>query len=641
MPRRPSAGRIRLTVESLEAREVPATGSWLVSSSHVGVISPAARSMAVLPRHYPHIRLAALAYNGNPMGPAELEQLRSSIDLVVPNVRYLPTIAAVAPKTPQLVYSNVSNLYLDLLTDWLTFADRHGLTRESAFYHASAATPFAGNSPSSQPVTWFWNVATGSVAGSAGFTRRTAEARGGKPGGVPFGSTGQAVSVGYPDRFRELNVGLSKPADSGWADVLEYPATVDGQGRPLKWKPLTLLTDSTAGMRTSGQLTFDPPPDWKPAIIPGSAAPLYYVRVRSTAGAASDAPVAAAILGRDYVGANGGSSGVIPAFDSTADANHDGYLSDAEYGQRRSGFDARFLYESRLFYPSYGQMRFLTNPSGKGVSLWAANFQKRFLAANPLAAGIFMDNSGGKFPTVGTPPIEQTATYSTDYAALLGAVNRAVSPKWVLANTSGGGPAANGVAAHVPATIEESALRPLAGTWSQFRELANTVGQRLAAARSPGDLILDSLSNGGSPTDPRTQVAALSEYYLLADPERTMFMAWGGEEPASTWARHWWGALAFDVGKPTGTWSQLAAGADPANPALGYQVLQRQYERALVLYKPLSYTPGQGIGTPADSTATVHQLDRNYRSLNADGSLGPVTRSVTLRNGEGAILVPA
>jgi hypothetical protein len=80
---------------------------------------------------------------------------------------------------------------------------------------------------------------------------------------------------------------------------------------------------------------------------------------------------------------------------------------------------------------------------------------------------------------------------------------------------------------------------------------------------------------------------------------------------------------------------------DSATPALKYEVLQRRYENALVLYKPLSYTAGQGTGGTGNGTATTHLLDGRYRQLQADGSLGLPTSTVTLRNGEGAILVPA
>jgi len=128
---------------------------------------------------------------------------------------------------------------------------------------------------------------------------------------------------------------------------------------------------------------------------------------------------------------------------------------------------------------------------------------------------------------------------------------------------------------------------------------------------------------------------------LLADPQATLFMAWGGEEPASGWSRHWWDAIGFDVGRPAGPWSEFAGGTDASNTALTFKVLQRTYDRALVLYKPLSYATGKGTGGTGEGTATIHRLPGNYRLLNADGTLGPVTRLVTLRGGEGAILVKA
>lgn len=592
-----------------------------------------------LPRHFDHIRFAALAYNGNPMGPTEQQLLRDAVDLVVPNVRYLDTIDKVSPATPQLVYSNVSNLYLDLLTDWLNYADRTMRPREAAFYHVAQPTPFSGDSPSSLPVTWFWNVQRGPSSGATGFTALTTESRTGANGGVPFGGTGQAVYAAFPERFREVNLSLSRGAGSGWAGVVEYPSLIDAAGRPTAWRTMKLTGDTSNGLRQSGTLTFDPPADWRPAVVPGSTARLFYVRFRTTAGDA--APVAATILGRDYVGANGARSGVIPAFDTIADRDKNGYLSDAEYAKRRPGFDARFSYESRLFYPAYGQMRFVTNPAGVGVAAWAADYHRRLLAANPKADGLFMDNSGGRAPTDRAVLVELTDTYATDYGAVLGAVNRAIAPRWVLANTSGGGTDADRVARQVPASIEEFALRPLGHNWVQFRDLADTVARRLTLADPPGYLVLDSLSTGGSPTDPRTRMSALAYYYLLADPDATLFMTWGGEEPASAWDRHWFDAIRFDVGRPKGPWAEWASGADPANAALTYRVYARGYDNALVLYKPLSYAAGKGTGTPADATATTHQLDGAYRALNADGTLGPVATSVTLRNGEGAVLVRA
>jgi hypothetical protein len=112
----------------------------------------------------------------------------------------------------------------------------------------------------------------------------------------------------------------------------------------------------------------------------------------------------------------------------------------------------------------------------------------------------------------------------------------------------------------------------------------------------------------------------------------------GGNEPNTDWNRHWSPAAAYDVGRPLGGWSVFAAGQDPSNSIMTYKVYQRQYSNALILYKPLSYFRGRA-GTDADNTATTHYLGGTYRPLNADGALGAPITSITLRNGEGAILV--
>ena len=154
------------------------------------------------------------------------------------------------------------------------------------------------------------------------------------------------------------------------------------------WKALPLSRDGTSGLRQSGAITFDPPKDWVTASVGGSER-FYYVRFRATAGTADLAAELKTVFGRDYVRAGGTFSGVIPAFDYAADKDGDGYLNDTEYATRTAGMDARFVYESRLFYPYYGQMRFVTNPSASAVRKWAADYHLRLLNANPLADGIF------------------------------------------------------------------------------------------------------------------------------------------------------------------------------------------------------------------------------------------------------------
>jgi hypothetical protein len=573
-----------------------------------------------------------LAYAGTPMGSFEDQLLRESVDLVIPHRAFLKRIHAVAPNTPQLLYTNVSSVYLDLLLDWLTHADQMRLSRESAFYHAARPQPFRGNSPSSRPVTWFWGVYRGRQA----LTNLTAAAHG-PAGRVAFGSAGESLWVGYPERFREITVTLAAPAGGGWSVALEYPAAVNASGTPTAWAPLPALADTTAGLTQSGQITFDPPAGWQTAAAGGSAR-LYYVRFRTTA--AGTAPVAAAILGRDYVAAQGQTAGVIPAFDRAADADKDDYLNDREYSHRAPGKDARFLHESRMFAENYGQMRFSTNPSDPDFRDWAVASAARLLNGLPLAGGLFLDNSPGRAPVKAGEVLEPVAAYATDYASLLGAISRAIAPRWILANTAGGQATADPVIRQNPAYFEEFAIRPLAQSYVVFENLAALLARRAALATPAPYAVIDSHPQRGSPTDPRMQLATLAYYYLLADPEATFLMFYGGSEPATSWRRHWLPAVAYDIGQPTGTWSQLASGADPANPSLTYRVYQRSFEKALVLYKPLSYARGAKVpASLGEETATTHALEGAYRPLGADGQPGEPVRRVTLRNGEGAILL--
>jgi hypothetical protein len=624
-------------VHILTVRAYDSTGNFTTKDLSFTIANPDSAPVPKpdIPQHYSWIRIAQLAYSGTPIGAFEQTLLRNSVDVVVPNPTLLQSIQNSAPNTPQLVYTNVSNLYEGLLGDWMDYARRNAVDPDLAFYHVTQATPFTGASSSSQPVTWFWS---GYQSLNGVLSDQTSAVRGGRATNLNLGASGTWTAIGNLDKFREINVTLGTAAQSGWSGAWEYVSAVDANGNPTAWKTLT-LKDGTAAMKSSGTITFDPPSDWAAASIGGSPRE-FYVRLRATAGTAAQAPQLRSAMGRDYVRANGGTSGVIPAFDYSADKDHDGYLSDAEYANRAAGKDARFVYETRLFYPGYGQMRFVTNPSSSAIGKWAVEYHQRLIAQNPLADGFFMDNAHGKVPFSGISVLEPTTTYSDDSGAMVAAINRAISPKWIMSNTAGGTTEGDGIAAGSAAVMEEFLLRPLATNWAKLGDTANLVAGRLNADGSPY-VVLDSLPIGGSPTDPRTQLATLAEYYLFADPKRTFLMFYGGYSPSSSWTQHWSQAAAVNVGKPTGTMQLFASGADPTNSKLTYRVYSRSYENALVLYKPLSYATGVGDGTLANATATTHQLAGKYRQVNSDGSLGPVISSITLRNGEGAILVKA
>jgi hypothetical protein len=591
-----------------------------------------ALAQPAIPQHSPNIRVLELAYNNgsSQLSPSDVPLLQNSVDVVVPDTMYSSQINAVAPTTPQLIYSNVSNIYKSSLLDWLNYADAQGYSREEAFYHVAQATPYSGSGGSTQPVDWFWGVYTG---GST-LSDRTWQAHAGG-GGVTFPPVGQSVYIGYPDQFRELNINLTSPASGGWSGVLEYATAVDSSGNPTSWAPLTTLTDTTAGLTQSGQITFDPPANWVTSTVGGSGQ-MFYVRIRTVT--AGTAPVANTILGADYTNSNGTNSGVIPAFDWAADVDHDGYLNNAEYANRAPGMNARFAYQSRLF--SYGPMRFATNPGDAAFRSWATNYEVRYLNSNPLAAGLFMDNSGGNAPATAGSVLEPVGTYASDYGTLLYEIGRAISPRWIMANTAGGGSSANPTIQRVQAYFEEFAIRAMASNYPQFENLATLVANRAALASPSAYAVLDSNPQGGTPTDPRMELATLAYYYLIADPKTTFLDYNGGYNPSGPWSQHWFPAMDANIGLPTGNWSLFASGADPANTSLTYHIYQRSFTNGLVLYKPLSY--GNGVtGTVADATATTQALNGTYYPLQADGTLGAPVNSITLRNGEGAILVSA
>lgn len=612
------------------------------------VVTPAeigAVPRADIAHKYTHIRLAQLAYHGNPVGEFEKDLARDSLDLIIPNPLYLQAFETAAPALTKIVYTNLSNIYGDLLTDWNAYADANRLSREQAFYHVAQATAFTGSTQSSQPVYQLWNAQRLNVDGTGAPVNLTSEARGTRAPGVTFGGVGSAIALGFPERFRELNFNLVRPAAAGWNGVLEYVSAANADGSPAVWKTLTLSNDGTGGLHASGTITFDPPADWVSSKVAGGTQRLHQLRFRTLTGTDADAPVARTIFGRDYAGgtvqSNGQLTGTIPAFDSTADINADGYLSDAEYRNRRAGFDARFEYESRLFYPYYGQMRFVVNPSTVAIKAWNIDYHRRVLAANPLADGLFLDNSHGKLPFAGTPVKESVAVYTQEYAALVASLTRAIAPKWTVSNTAGSIAEGDPVARASTAVFEEFVLRPNSSNWAQVRDIADLIARRLNADSPSPYVILDTHSGSLPTNDPRSQIGSLAYYYLLADPDKTFLMFNGGQSPAAPWSQVWVPAAATNVGRPTGTMTTWATGLDPQNSQLTYKVLRRDYSNAISLFKPLSYTLGVGTGTTADATATVHQLGGNYRQLNADGTLGAVITSISLRGGEGAVLMRA
>ncbi|MFC1662600.1 hypothetical protein ACFL04_00335 [Patescibacteria group bacterium] len=155
-----------------------------------------------------------------------------------------------------------------------------------------------------------------------------------------------------------------------------------------------------------------------------------------------------------------------------------------------------------------------------------------------------------------------------------------------------------------------------------------------------------------SPSD-KGKMFILSSYHLINN-ENTYFdfrLAEAPEEIVDNPRDHWFNAIEYNIGYPinnptgqadyrgdynTSEHYEWTTGQDPSAPTNAYHILARHYSNALVLLK---YKPKDSVQVN-DLSATTHPLGNTYKKLNVDGTLGPVISEITLRNNEGAILIP-
>ncbi|MFH0775017.1 MAG: hypothetical protein V2A53_05940, partial [bacterium] len=135
----------------------------------------------------------------------------------------------------------------------------------------------------------------------------------------------------------------------------------------------------------------------------------------------------------------------------------------------------------------------------------------------------------------------------------------------------------------------------------------------------------------------RDKILGLAYFYLVAAPRYDYYQSWSGPYGSAMVSKWWTKACEFDVGSPLGDWYVFAEGKDPSDIEKNYKVYARRYTKALILAKPIPAWNYKSYGT--DST-TLHILDKTYRPLKADKTLGEPISTISLRNAEGAILIP-
>lgn len=614
----------------IEARAYDAANNIGTTSINVTTTNDLQLIYPTIPQKMSHIRVAQFAYAGWVMGSFEEELLQNHIELVVAPTSSTSQITGVVTGLPMLAYTNSSNVYTNLLEDWLDFAETGNFDPEDGFYHAAKKTSFTGDSPSSQPVNKFWEIWENT-------TDRTNTLYN-DGGNVTLGGSGNYLYIGHLDRYRELNVFLDNPASGGWTPTFEYVTGRDNNYTASGWTTLTLINDGTSGFTQSGIVTFDPPSGWVKARESTDTL-LYNIRI-GTLSASGTGPTISHIRGRDHVQANGTISGIIPVFDSSADLDGDRYLNDSEYANRASGSDARFYHETRL-PAEYGQMRFPVNVGNSGLREWAVERHENIIGS-VIYSGYFMDNSQGELNAFSqSNSLESIADYGIEYATMLQLISNNLSPQWILPNTVGGDTNADEVVKKVPTYFEEFRMRPMSNHINNFNDVYNEHHRRKVLTTPSPFAFIDSNTAGSTLGDPRLLLGTLCYYYMIPDDFSTNWlMYFAGDDPNGPWNEHWCEATTFDVGSPSGSRFTFETGIDPSDPTYTYTVLERQFDNARIFFKPRSRNDAGSVGTLGTGGQTTHDLSGNYRLLDASGITGGIVTSVILRNGEGAIAIP-
>jgi hypothetical protein len=225
--------------------------------------------------------------------------------------------------------------------------------------------------------------------------------------------SGDAIYMGYPERFSKLEFLLSHAAGSDLRVVWEY------QRSDSTWAPLT-VNDSTGAFARSGNIRFTPPTDWGYlSIQPNSAwsgiglQREYWLRCRATS-ASSSTPSFWWVCKEKFFGPRLEKYiYYIRGWDPRNDVNGDGWVSDAEYASLvNPQATARFKYQARV--PSYtvGFERYVANVGSVNYRRWSAAWDSMqcvggLFPGGANVAGTFEDNC---VPYDGSQPMADSTT---------------------------------------------------------------------------------------------------------------------------------------------------------------------------------------------------------------------------------------
>jgi hypothetical protein len=301
-------------------------------------------------------------------------------------------------------------------------------------------------------------------------------------------------------------------------------------------------------------------------------------------------------------------------------------------------------------------MRPATDLHNSDFQSWAADFSSRLLQGAPFAGGLFVDNSTDSQSAdfIQSATVVETSdwtSYNQDMGTALKTIYQKIAPRWLLPNTSGY-TTSDPVITNTGAEYWEKGFRARSDDYlNQFVANKDHLNHVKTLTTNPPYEVIDTYpsyhnsSSGSDPTsdDAVTQYDNLAYYYLLADPNNNFLDLFGGFETNTSWStRHWNAAEAVSIGTPVNSYSTFDTGTDPgqADNTYTYYVYQRTFQNALVLYKPLSYSStDHQKGLVGSASDTTKSLGGTYYLLSNDGTSTTAVTSVTLEDGQGAILL--
>lgn len=491
-------------------------------------------------------------------------------------------------------------------------------------------------------------------------------------GKVPLSDT---VYVGYEEPFAEIRLELDRPG-RGVKFFVEY---WDG----TTWQRLR-IQDDTAGFVQNGAVTFIPPANWQTVSVNNSRRK-YFVRL--TFEGADVFPVTSRIYGEDWL--NGAGNACRGWDDADPNIVNNGPLA---YNPNPPPYaSAKFRYQARISF--WGINHFIANPSDIQAyhdiqyRTWAKFVAEQVLkkVAASGYTGVMCDDGDGNVTAEGIPPeqtdfVQKTKNKWGDenvakYEAIVGYIRKSDSRVQVGVNSQRKRLVQKGdwnlaeyhtfvwnTGSHRLITRDESSEIM---TYDDYLPQHNPKGVKgLLIYQDTADLV----PSRKAPWDQanRGPIAALSKHYTGMN-ENTIFSYYsrGGYiysetdevilkdgkvlhqsvdripsiEEVKRWGTYF-PAMGVDIGEPDPRGYNKGArdfqwkkGKDIGG---GPDIWRRDFTNAIVLHRPAYWNTSKDAYETFSDTVP---LEGKFYPLRADGITSPAVTSISLRAGDGAILM--